>query len=76
MPDKWQSDFMAACCGLSLALALGWNVTAGAAEWRQLAQNLCIITPADAASAATGACHDLELEAAGASESLGPLLAP
>jgi hypothetical protein len=48
MPENWVSDFMAMCCGLSLAVALGWNVTAGAAEWRQLAQTLCIVSPTDA----------------------------
>ncbi len=47
MPENWQSDVMAMCCGLSLAIALGWNVTAGAAEWRQLAQHLCIVNVAD-----------------------------
>jgi len=47
MPENWVSDFMAMCCGLSLAVALGWNVTAGAADWRQLAQNLCIVSPSD-----------------------------
>jgi hypothetical protein len=45
MPENWESDFMAMCCGLSLAVALGWNVTAGAADWHELAQNLCIISP-------------------------------
>ena len=48
MPENWVSEFMAMCCGLSLAVALGWNVTAGAAEWRQLAENLCIVSPTDA----------------------------
>ena len=57
MSEKnWASDFMAMCCGLSLAIALGWNVTAGAAEWRQLAQNLCIVSPSEA-SAAEQACQ-------------------
>ena len=45
MSENWVSDFMAMCCGLSLAVALGWNVTAGAAEWRQLAENLCVVSP-------------------------------
>ena len=51
MSENWASDFMAMCCGLSLAVALGWNVTAGAAEWRQLAQSLCIVNVSDAGSA-------------------------
>ncbi len=50
MSENWVSDFMAMCCGLSLAVALGWNVTAGAAEWRQLAENLCIVSPAGSGS--------------------------
>jgi hypothetical protein len=56
MPENWESDFMAMCCGLSLAVALGWNVTAGAADWRQLAQNLCIVSPTEI-STADAACQ-------------------
>ena len=47
MSENWASDFMAMCCGLSLAVALGWNVTAGAADWQQLAQSLCIVNATD-----------------------------
>lgn len=50
MPENWVSDFMAMCCGLSLALALGWNVTAGAADWKELAQNLCLVPGSQAAA--------------------------
>ncbi len=57
MPENWESDFMAMCCGLSLAIALGWNVTAGAAEWRELAQNLCLVSPTDANAAASQVCE-------------------
>ncbi len=57
MPENWVSDFMAMCCGLSLAVALGWNVTAGAAEWRELAENLCIVNPADRVAAADRVCQ-------------------
>jgi len=47
MPENFWANVMAMCCGLSLAVALGWNVTAGAAEWRQLAETLCIVSPTD-----------------------------
>ena len=57
MPENWESDFMAMCCGLSLAIALGWNVTAGAAEWQQLAQNLCLVSPSETNTAATQVCE-------------------
>jgi hypothetical protein len=57
MPENWVSDFMAMCCGLSLAVALGWNVTAGAADWKQLAENLCLVQDAQTASVADGACQ-------------------
>lgn len=64
MPENWVSDFMAMCCGLSLALALGWNVTAGTAEWKQLAQNLCLVENAHAAAVSDGACKEVTIAAA------------
>jgi hypothetical protein len=57
MPENWTADFMAMCCGLSLALALGWNVTAGAVEWRQLAQDLCIVSPTGPNATAERLCQ-------------------
>lgn len=57
MPETWVSDFMAMCCGLSLAIALGWSVTAGAADWRLLAENLCIVRVAGTNVAAERACE-------------------
>jgi len=63
MPENWVSDFMAMCCGLSLAVALGWNVTAGAADWKQLAENLCLVQDAHAASMNDGVCQAAALTA-------------
>lgn len=67
MPENWESNFMAMCCGLSLAVALGWNVTAGATDWRELAQSLCIIPPTQTGDAAGRAC-----EAASGSADVAP----
>ena len=75
MPENWVSDFMAMCCGLSLAVALGWNVTAGAAEWRQLAENLCIVIPPGTTLAADRVCQAAESGAAAQPEFLA-VLAP
>ena len=74
MSENWASDFMAMCCGLSLAVALGWNVTAGAAEWRQLAQNLCIVSSSETGPAAQ-ACQVASASTADQSEYL-PVLEP
>ncbi len=57
MPDNFLANVMAMCCGLSLAVALGWNVTAGADDWRQLAEDLCIIGTTDQKSATDRVCQ-------------------
>ncbi len=75
MSENWVSDFMAMCCGLSLAVALGWNVTAGAAEWRQLAENLCIVIPPGTTEAADRICQVAETAVASQPEYLA-VLAP
>ena len=75
MPENWVSDFMAMCCGLSLAVALGWNVTAGAAEWRQLAENLCIVVPPGTTEAADRICQSAEFAVASQPEYVA-VLAP
>lgn len=76
MPENWVSDFMAMCCGLSLALALGWNVTAGASDWKQLAQNLCLVDAAHAATVSDGACKAVALTATADAAVYDPTLAP
>ena len=57
MPENFLANLMAMCCGLSLAVALGWNVTAGTAEWRQLAEDLCIVGASDQNATAEHACR-------------------
>ncbi len=57
MPDNFLANLMAMCCGLSLAVALGWNVTAGAAEWRELAEDLCIVGASGQNATAERACR-------------------
>lgn len=76
MPENWESDFMAMCCGLSLAVALGWNVTAGAADWRELAQNLCIVPPTQTGDTADRACEAASQAAEAEPEYLALTLAP
>jgi hypothetical protein len=74
MSENWASDVMAMCCGLSLAIALGWNVTAGAADWQQLAESLCIVNAADT-NAVNPACQIVAARTADQSGYL-PVLAP
>lgn len=69
MPENFLANLMAMCCGLSLAVALGWNVTAGAVEWRRLAEDLCIVGTTDQ-NAAARACQVMAYRAASQPASL------